>query len=322
MYKKILVIRNDRFGEFLLNIPAIRALKETFGARISLVVNPYVKEIAHNLPFVDEIIEWNKDISHSVLERFRFLSFLKKERFALAIILNPSKEFNIFSYLAGIPTRVGYNHKYPFLLTKRLEDRKYLGKKHEVEYNLELVGLIGARTEDRSINLPIKEKDKIFTDDLLKKTGVLDSEDIIAIHPWTSDPVKQWPLEYFGELASLMNEETALKVIIIGGRDELEKSKEFFRHLNSRIINLTARFTLGQLAAFLKRCTLLVSNDSGPVHLAAAVGTKVLAIFRSDICAKSSRRWGPWGKGHIVLEKDNLEDIGVDEVYRRIKTVI
>jgi len=69
----------------------------------------------------------------------------------------------------------------------------------------------------------------------------------------------------------------------------------------------------------LKRCALLVSGDSGPVHLAAAVGTPIVALFRNDLPGKTSKRWGPWGKGHTVIEKENLEDISVDEVFEKVK---
>jgi len=80
--------------------------------------------------------------------------------------------------------------------------------------------------------------------------------------------------------------------------------------------------TLPELAALLKRGSLVVSGDSGPMHLATAVGTPVIALFRNDLPGKTAKRWGPWGKNHIVIEKSNLNNITVDEVFSKVKEVL
>jgi len=331
--KNILVVRNDRFGEFLLNIPALRALKETFSdARLIVVVDPYTKELAESVLFIDEIIEWGRQ-RHSLSEKLRLIKLLRKKSIDMAIMLNPSKDFNIITRFAGIPIRVGYDRKWGFLLTHKIKDRKHLGGKHEIEYNLELASLVGAKTKDRTVSISI---DDTIADDLLKDAGIENNDNLVALHPWTSDPIKQWPLQNFFELAKRLIREQDMRVIIIGGKDELAKSIELFppqnvadsprimanNNIDSNLINLTARTTLTQLAALLKKCKVLISGDSGPVHLACAVGAKVLAIFRNDIPGKSARRWGPWGEGHIVIEKANLSDITVDEVFGKLKEAL
>jgi len=312
--KNILVVRNDRFGEFILNIPAIRALKETFStARISLVVSHPVKELTESLQFVDRVIEWDIKESHTLFEKINFIGFLKKQRFDLAVLLNPSKEFNIFTYLSGIPVRLGYDRKWAFLLTHKLKDLKHLGQKHEVEYNLELVNLIGAKTDDKSILISIDQKNEIFIDNLLKKHNITESSSLVVLHPWTSDPVKQWPLDKFKELTRRLISELLVRVVIIGGKEEESKSKDFAL-ISPEVRVFTGKLTLLQSAALLKRAGLLISNDSGPVHLAKAVNIPVVVIFRNDLPGKSAQRWGPWGVNNIVIEKSNLKDISVDEI--------
>lgn len=317
--KNIVVFRNDRFGEFLLNIPALRALKETFiNSRLIAVVNSSVKELAERVTFIDEIIEWNQG-RYSLSQKLGFIKLLKKNKIDIAVMLNPNKDFNILTYLAGIPIRLGYNRKWGFLLTHKMEDKKYLGEMHEIEYNLELVSLIGAGTQDRSLSLSVDDRK---VNDLSAGLNIKDCNNLIALHPWTSDPVKEWPILHFRELAGRLIREQGIRVVIIGGKDELDKSRDFFSDIDSNLINLTGRTTLAQLAALLKKCKLLISGDSGPVHLACAIGTKVLAIFRNDMPAKSARRWGPWGAGHIVMEKGNLSDISVTEVFDKAKGVL
>ena len=290
--KNILVIRNDRFGEFLLNIPAIQALKETFTqAKITLAVSPSVGELAEAVACVDEVLFWNQAKNN-----------LRKYRFDLCIVLNPTKDAHIACFFAGIPVRVGYDRKWGFLLTHKLKDTKYLGDRHEVDSNLELVGLVGASTRNKSIAIKVNEA--LFTE--------LAGQSIIAVHPFTSDPAKQWPIDNFKKLAQRIRQHLGLKVILVG-------LAQGTLNVDGEIINMINNTSLPELAALLKRCSLLVSGDSGPVHLAASVGTQVVALFRNDLVGKTAKRWGPWGKGHVVIEKNSLNNISVDEVFNIIK---
>ncbi|MCM8819591.1 MAG: glycosyltransferase family 9 protein [Candidatus Omnitrophica bacterium] len=201
-----------------------------------------------------------------------------------------------------------------FLLTHKIEDKKYLGLKHEIEYNLELVSLIGAKTDDKSLDIKVD-----IEADLPQIKG---AREFIAIHPWTSDPIKQWQIENFVELAKKVSANNNLSVIIIGGKEHEEESKKYFSNLGNNTINLTGKTNLIQLASLLKRCRLLVSGDSGPVHLASCVATPVIALFRSDIPAKSSKRWGPKGIGDIVIEREELSRITVEEVLEKINNLL
>jgi len=313
---RILAVRNDRFGEFLLNIPALRALKEKYtSSKLALVVKPDVEELAKCIDFVDEVIIWQNK-RHTFSEILKFSKELKNKKFDACIILNPSKEFNIIGFLARIPIRVGYAHKLAFLLTHKIEDRKYLGKKHEIEYNLELVGLVGAKTDNKELSIAIRN------DIDTSLPASFDKKNLIAIHPWTSDPIKQWPQQYFRQLAKRITLELGMKVVIIGGEDELDRNVEFSTDVHESLVNMTGKTTLKQLAVLLKKCRLLVSGDSGPVHLASCVGTPVVAIFRNDIPGKSSKRWGPCSAGSVIIEKSNLSDIMVDEVFEKVRKVL
>jgi lipopolysaccharide heptosyltransferase II len=317
--KKILVVRNDRFGEFLLNIPALRALKETFiNARIIAVVNPYVKELAETVPFIDEVITRAR-VKPTLREKFGLICLLRDISIDAAIMLNPSREFNVFTYLAGIPLRVGYDRKWGFLLTHKMKDRKYLGDKHEIEYNLELVGLLGAKTQDKTLALKINET---AADSLLKNLNMQSQDRLVALHPWTSDSIKQWPQENFSNLAKKLVKELGVKIIILGGQEEIERSGQLYNNLDSNIINLTGKTSLRELTVILKKSCLLISGDSGPLHLASAVNTPVVAIFRNDIPGKGPKRWGPCSGGSVVIEKNKLSDITVAEVFDKVKEVL
>lgn len=293
--KKILAIRNDRFGEFLLNIPALCVLKRTYPqAKLVLAVAPAVKELASLVECVDEVTVWD-GIKNS----------LREQGFDLCVILNPTKEAHLKSFLAGIPLRVGYDRKWGFLLTHKLKDTKSLGNRHEIDCNLELVNLVGAKTVDKTLKIKVDES--LFPEFSGKK--------VIAIHPFTSDAVKLWPVKRFEELALRIRGELNLTVMMIG----LSIGKF---NLSGDVINMVNKTSLPELAVVLKRCSLLISGDSGPVHLAAAVGTLVIALFRNDLPGKTAKRWGPFGAGHVVIERVDLNDITVDEVFNKVKEAL
>lgn len=317
--KNILVIRNDRFGEFLLNIPAFRALKESFvNARITAVTDPYVKELAESVPFIDEVIPWARK-KHQLAEKIQLARALKNKKFDIAIMLNPSQEFNKLAWICGIPIRAGYDRKWGFLLTHKIKDEKYLGNKHEIEYNLELTGIIGARTDSAWLCLKVDTADK---DNLFKRLNLSNRNNLIAMHPWTSDSIKQWPYNNFRGLAKELAGGLNVTVIVIGSGIDPEKSEQLFNDLGNNVINLTGKTTLKELAAVISDCKLLISGDSGPVHLASCLGVPVVAIFRNDLPQKCSRRWGPKSSGSIVIEKPDLSDINVDEVLQKTKEIL
>jgi len=300
--KNILAIRSDRLGEFLLTIPALQFLKDTYkDAKLFLAVNEDIKEIAELVECVDSVLVWDK-IKRN-LRRFKF---------DICVVFNPIKEAHIRSFLASIPIRVGYNRKWGFLLTHKIEDTKCLSNRHEIICNLELVKLLNPDYE-----MPL-ERDYIFRLKVSYNEKYKFLEKAIAIHPFTSDKIKDWGFKKFLELGEKIVNELKIKVVFVGKTDkDLEdlNNKNFF-------INLVNKTTLVDLACVLKFCRLLITPDSGPMHLASVIGTPVIALFRNDLTGKTPKRWGPFGKENIVIEKDNLDNIKVDEVFEKVKEKI
>lgn len=306
--KNILLVRNDRFGEFLLTLPAISSLKVRFPkAQITLVLSPVLSDLVELIPNVDDVIFWESR-KHSLNEIFALVKKLKSRCFDLSVIFNPSKEFNLISFLSNIPLRLGYDRKWGFLLTHKIKDLKHLCLKHEIECNLELVSVLGCST---SLKAPELLSEKLKSSDDFKKT--------IVLHPWASDPVKIWPLDYFVSLAKKIVSDLQIKVVIIGSVDNCDLSKQAFEGISPSIVNLTGKTNLYELAGLLKDSLMLISADSGPGHLASCFNVPVLAIFRNDLAGKRAIRWKPWGENNIILESDNLSKISVDDVFLRCK---
>ncbi len=291
--KQILVVRTDRMGDVLLNVPAIRALKETFGARITLLAHRELKTLFEAIPEVDEVITYDEERwQESFTERWRLLQLVRRRHFGLAVILNPLRRMHILAFAAGIPYRLGYRRKWAFLLTHSIADKKYEGQKHEVEYNLDLVRAIGADTQDLRITLGRLAEEEAYVAQLCKKYALLPADTLVAIAPNTSNPAKCWPKEYFAQLIDKLIA-AGVKVAVIGAPAEHSAVLRLLAMTRQQPINLCGKLNLRQLAAFLARARLLIANDSGPVHLAAAVGTPAIVIFGRNIPGVGPRRWGP-----------------------------
>ena len=312
-------MRNDRLGEFLLTLPALYALKEHYpGAELTLVINGSVAELAARIPCVDEVIVWENK-KHGFLEIGRFAARTAGKKYDLCVIFNPSKDFNIVSFLARIPIRCGYDRKWGFLLNRKLEDRKHLGSMHETEYNLELLKTIGINANSQTLNFSLDIRDDDFSDKKLGDRG-LSNKNFIIIHPWASNKQKEWPLDKFKAIALQIMNTLHIPCVLIGGPEEVKRADQFCNDMP--LINLTGKTSLIELAGLLKKSRALLTNDSGPMHLAAALGIPTVAIFRKQPPAISARRWGPVGTSTIIIENDALATIIVEEVFHGVKTIL
>lgn len=315
----ILAFRNDRFGEFLLTIPAFWMLKQNYPeAQLDLVVDENVRPLAQRIPFVNRLIVW-ENRKHRLGEILKFSQKLKRGRYGLSVIFNPSQELNIISFLAGIPIRAGYDRKWGFLLNRKIKDSKEQGLRHEVDYNLELLNTIGIEVNPSVARFPLEIKNDDFADERLTGLEISDNN-FIVIHPWSSNPEKELRQDKFRQLSARLSREIHCRIVLIGGQEEAKRSGELCEGLP--VIDLSGKTTLLELSGLLKRSKLLVSVDSGPMHLAAVLGTPVVAIFRKNPPAVSAVRWGPVGAQHIIIENDTIKNVNLEEVLNGIRKAL
>ena len=304
-YNRILVVRTDRIGDVLLSTPVIKALRDNYPqAFISMMVSPYAKDIVEGNPYLDEVIIFDKNgRQKSWWGCFKFSRYLKKKKFDLALVLHPTHRVHLVIFHSGIPQRVGYNSKHGFLLTDKIEHTKQRGEKHELEYNLDLVRYLGFEPENRKLLIPIKPESDIWAQDLLKKEGISKNDKLLAINPGASCPSKIWPNERFAEVADKLVDIYGFKVLVVAGPRDTTLAANVIKHMHHPGLNLAGRTSVSQLASLLKRCSLFISNDSGPVHIGSAVGVPVISIFGRSQAGLSPRRWGPRGERDQFLHK-------------------
>lgn len=321
--RNVLYIRTDRLGETLLNLPAAAALRAALpGAMLTLLINDALAPLLSRLPWVDAVIAAPPGPGALWWTRaFRLAARLRRRRFDLVIISNAMKELHVAAWLAGIPLRVGYDRKWGGLLTHRLSDRKALGDRHEVEYNLDLVRALKLPASVPPWRFPRLEREQADVLQRLEQQGVQPSEPFVAVHPWTSNPHKRWPADRYAALMRRMAERLPARIVVVG-EPEARTQVSAVLPAGAPIAELAGRCSLIELAALLQRARLVVSNDSGPVHLAAAVGTPTVVLFGASEPSAGPVRWGPWGSGHTVIWKPSMDAISVEEVFRAVQSAL
>ena len=308
LYRRILIVRTDRMGDLLLSTPVVCALRKEYPqAFISMMVSPNTKDIVEGNPYLDEVLVYDKDFRHKNWgATYKFAQILRKKKFDLAVILHPTNRVHLLTFLAGIPVRLGYNRKLGFLLKIKKEHHKQEGLMHEAEYNLELLKLLGVSGLSRDLFMPLRPESEKWADNLWSRENIKLTDRILALNPGASCPSKIWPAERFSQVAQSLAQSHNLKVILLAGSKDLALANKIAAEGRNKyqIINLAGKTTLSQMASVLKRCTMLISNDSGPVHMASSLGVPVISIFGRNQPGLSPQRWGPLGKKDKYLHKN------------------
>lgn len=291
-------------GDTILTYPTVEALKRRFPtSEISILVPDHLADLWKTFPYIENIIPFdNRKGMASFFEDLRISRLLRKERFNLGFILPRSFRSAFQIYLAGVPIRVGYQDEgRSFLLTHRIRRRKELLRVHRVYYYQELLKPFGEKNHLSSPCLPLREEDRRWAEEILKGKGLPDGRPMIGINPGAAYGLaKCWFPDRFGELGRRLSQTWKARILVFGRVEERKMADRILSYLGGEGVDLTGQTNLLQLAALLEKCSLLITNDTGTMHIASAIRTPVVAIFGpTDPVAT-----GPWGKGHVVVRKE------------------
>ena len=287
-FHRVLIIKPGAVGDLLQMTPLIRSLKRTYGdAEITLLVG-HASSIAlfRHHPSVTSILVFDRTGAHrSLAAQLSFLRELRRRNFDLVLNFQRSNLRTWFFVLATFPRRVLVYHK--------ARNRVV----HAVINYLETLAPLGIDTNDRHLEFHPGDDADRFARDLFAQHGLEDGP-VIALNPGATHAVNRWPAERFAELADRIHDALPARVLVVGGPDDAALADEIVDRSRTRPISLAGSTTLLQLGAVLKRCSLLVSGDTGPLHMATAVNTPVIALFG----AADPARTGPIGPGHRVIQ--------------------
>jgi len=303
--QRILVVRTDRIGDALLSTPVISNLRKAYpDAHLAFLVSSQSREVLEGNPELNEVILDDAGAKDGGLRgMLNQVRLIRKKRFDAAIVLHPSLRLALMLFLAGIPDRIGTGYRaYSLLFNRRVREHRKYAERHELEYNLSLLRPLGIRPEAVAPRVHLNQKDRDFGEKLLQQYAI-SHVPFAIIHPGSRGSSRDWPLENFAALGDRIQEELGLKVVVTGGKDELVEVEHLLAMMRTKAVSLAGKTTLKQLVALTEQARTFISNSTGPMHVAAASGIPVLAFF-PPIRASSPKRWGPWGKGHVILQPD------------------
>jgi heptosyltransferase-2 len=282
--EKILIRPPNWVGDVVMATPAFRCIRENYPhAKISVLLKPHARKILHGAPWFDESIEY-KPTSSWYLKSF-WPTFFQKGRFDLGIIFPNSFSSALMMFLSGTRRRVGYKRDArSWLLTDgigRLRENGKFRPTYMADYYLHLCTHIGCQPQSRELELFVSDNDLRKVDDLFVKHRIGDDKPVFLINPGASyGSSKCWSAEGFATVADLLKEHYDCNVIVVCGPGEVELGSEIRHATKKEVISLThEEVPLDVLKALVKRCSLLITVDSGPRHYAVAFKKPVVVLM-------------------------------------------
>ncbi len=302
--KRILIFNVNWVGDVLFSTAAIRNIRRNYPESfIACIIPGRCYPVLKGNPHLDEIIIFDEKERHkSTLSKLKFVQLLKEKKFNTAFLLHRSFSRALICRLAGISERIGYyTHKRGFLLTKGIKQPPK-DALHRIDHYLRIIEQAGLRVEDRYTEFFIEEGDLKFVETFLDKNAVGGNDFVVGINPGGNWLPKRWPKEHWARLSDKLIEEFRAKVVITGGALDLPLAQEIKGLMKEKPIFACGVFNLKQFAAFAKKADLVISADTGPLHIANAVGAKrIIALFGPT----SPLITGPCpNKNTIILQKD------------------
>jgi lipopolysaccharide heptosyltransferase I len=327
--RRLLLVKPSSFGDIVNALPALSALRRGWPeTAIDWIVKPEWAPLLRNHPMLHEVLPFPGNLR----EWKRSIGELRRRAYDMIIDLQGLFRTGFLGVVSGSRARAGF--------AEGREGSRWLythpvptsgASVHVVERNLEVIRALGISTDGvRDFPLAQDAEAEAWVERLWAQEQIKTGEIVCFVHPGTRRETKLWPAERFAALLDRLTATPGYRVVLIGGENERNQFDNGGSETGARPIDLMGRTTLPQLVALTRRAAGLVTNDSGPMHLAAALGIPVVALFGPT----DPRRVGPYGSGHVVLRKDVdcsrcsrhrcvknsqcMKAIQVDEVYAAV----
>jgi heptosyltransferase-3 len=333
--KKILVIRPDRLGDVILTLPVVNNLKENFpDADIVYLCTEYTSQILRSYSLISDLIIYDQRNKYKGMKGiFRLGKDIKDFNFDLAVHLLPRFPLALATYLSQIRYSIGTGFRwYSFLFTHRQYEHRKHNQYHEAEYNLRLLYKIGTHSTNSPdaythFNFPAKVENAI--QNIISKN--FGHRPFIILHPGSGGSSIDWPLKNYIKLIQLLNHWGKYEIGLSGVSSEKDFLSSVYAS-NTRFVDFVGAFDLNALAAFLKHADLFISNSTGPLHLAVAMGTPVLGFYPLSP-GLGPGRWGPYGQSehHYMTPQvlyngkvmnTDMYSITAEAAFERIRTIL
>jgi lipopolysaccharide heptosyltransferase II len=335
--KNILIVRTDRIGDLILTLPLAGLIKKKYPeSKVSFLVRDYTKNILNHHPYIDEVLVL-KEVNENV-SLFDNINLIKQKKFDSCIVVYPRFRISLIVFLSGIKNRIGTGYRwYSFLFNKKIYEHRKDAEKHELEYNVNLLDKIGIKSgiDENNVSYDLRINDKVLNNviKILLDEKIDLQKPIIIVHPGSGGSSINLPISKFVELVKKLVDDN-YQIILTGNKNEIELCNKI--KSSNKVINLAGRFNLDELTALISKSLIFISNSTGPIHIAAALG-KFTVGFYPKIISCSKERWAPYTKKKMIYEPEIdctncnrsqceklncMDSIDIDKVVLDIKKVL
>jgi len=311
--KSVLVVRPDRLGDVVLSLPVYESIKLSIpGVHLTALVDKSNAGLLADNPNIDRILQWDRK------RPWNTLCALRRKHFDLAFTLNKSfsATASLFTLISGADCRVGYKQTQ----NAWMHDIKvaiHKEPRHEIENNLELLKAVGLRKIAQNPELYFNEKENKKISALLTEKNRRPDRPLVLIKPGTRVPEWGWRLDKFQAVTKHLLKTKTAEMFLISGPGEETMTDQFIHGMEPPPVRLPI-LSIKELALLIQKSDLLVCNHTGIMHLASAVQTPVLAIFKHGEIA----RWGPYNTTSIILEERNNDSLSTETVLGSIDRLL
>lgn len=283
--RRLLIRSTNWIGDAVMTTPAVRAIRRHFPkAKISMLAKPWVVPVFSHSPQVDDIIVYDVNGRHrGVTGPVRLAKDLRHHDFDAAIFLQNAIEAALIAFLAGIPVRIGFDtDARGLLLTHPVRCSKAIKAIHQTGYYLKILEGIGITARDQSLELHLGAEDRQRARQILIDWEIPSDKRVVGLNPSaTYGPAKQWFPERYAALGDRLSQTLDATIVIFGGPSDRDLGQRIVGMMKAPAVDLSGRTGLGEAMALIDRCDAFVTNDSGLMHVAAALNTPLVAIFGS-----------------------------------------
>ncbi len=299
--QKILVLRYRSIGDIVLSYPTVEALRLTFPkARLDFVVDDIFADICYNNPHINYLILNKKKQKESGLKSFvdelKFIWKIRKQKYDLVIDLHCGPRSAMLAFLSGASYRVGSMLRTRNRIFYNIQPPP-AKHPHSVEAMLSIIKPLNpVMPKSKSLFLKYSDEDRDYIASFLLRYEITDKEKLVVIHPGARVDFKRLPPKKMGEIVSWLTAQFGVKVVLAGADSDLPAISDI-ASASGQTCLIASNLTLGQLSALIDSAKLFICNDSGPMHMASALGTPIIAFFGPS----DPKIWAPWkAKGRIV----------------------
>ena len=356
--KRILIINPFGIGDVVFSTPLIEILKRRFpDSFIGYVCNRRVSELISTNPKLDRIFVYEKDEYRDVWQRSKvecfkkiwaFLMTIKKERFDISIDLSLGYQSSMFLILIGIRRRLGFNYRDRGIFLTDQINIKGFENKHVIEYCLDTLKPLGIDVKKYSVapRIYASKENLNWAERFLKDNGISKDSFLIGLIPgcgasWGADArYRRWDKKNFAALAGRLIERYNAKIVLLGNEKETQLCEDVEALIRGEVINACGRTSVGEFLGILSKCSMVITNDGGPLHMAVGLNIRTVSIFGPV----DEKVYGPYPPGdrHIVISKKNvscrpcykkfkyskcdnrlcLDSIAADEVFKAVEKMV